>query len=107
MDELSDFTFEPDLTRATTLPSRWYTDPEVLTLERERVFAPTWQSVGHAEWVSQPGTWFGCEIAGEPVLVTRAADGELRAMSNVCRHRGAELCSARGSGNVIRCPYHG
>jgi choline monooxygenase len=33
----------------------------------------------------------GCEIAGEPVLVTGPEDGELHAFSNVCRHRGALL----------------
>src|SRR5215813_5911091 len=101
-----DYLFEPDLSRAATLPSRWYTDPDVLTAERCAVFGRTWQAVGHAEWVAEPGQYFGCEIAGEPILVTRSANNTLRAFSNVCRHRGAELCSGRGSGNVIRCPYH-
>src|SRR3954447_17872373 len=83
MADLSDFTFEPDLSRAATLPARWYTDPAILALERERIFARTWQAAGHADWVAEPGTWFGCDVAGEPVLVTRAQDGRLRAMSNV------------------------
>src|SRR5436309_2911627 len=82
--DLSDFIFEPDLSRASTLPARWYTDSSILAMERERIFARTWQAAGHADWVAQPGSWFGCDIAGEPVLVTRAADGKLRAMSNVC-----------------------
>ena len=103
----SGYRFEPDLARASTLPSHWYTDPAMLEAERRDVFARTWQAVGHAEWVAEPGQFFGCDIAGEPVLVTRAADGAVRAFSNVCRHRGAELCSGPGSGNVIRCPYHG
>jgi phenylpropionate dioxygenase-like ring-hydroxylating dioxygenase large terminal subunit len=103
----SGYRFEPDLSRASTLPSRWYTDPAMLEEERGAVFARTWQAAGHAEWVAQPGQYFGCDIAGEPVLVTRTADGRLRAFSNVCRHRGSELCTGRGAGNVIRCPYHG
>jgi choline monooxygenase len=107
MVDLSDYAFEPDLSRASTLPARWYTDPAILSVERDRIFGRTWQAVGHAEWIAQPGSWFACEIAGEPVLVTRTTDGGLRAMSNVCRHRGSELCSGRGAGNVIRCPYHG
>src|SRR5437870_11975104 len=101
MPDLSDYQFEPDLAQASTLPARWYSDPAILAFEVERVFARTWQAVGHAAWVGQPGSWFGCEVAGEPVLVTRAADGVLRAMSNVCRHRGSELCAGRGSGSVI------
>ncbi|HXA52984.1 MAG TPA: SRPBCC family protein, partial [Candidatus Acidoferrum sp.] len=61
---------------------------------------------GHAAHVAAPGTFMACDIAGEPVLITRAQDGQLRAMSNVCRHRGSELCSGHGAANVIRCPYH-
>ena len=102
----SDYTFQPDLARAATLPSRWYVDPGMLETERAAIFARTWQAVGHAEWVAEPGRYFGCDIAGEPVLVTRTANGRLRAFSNVCRHRGAELCAGRGEGAVIRCPYH-
>ena len=105
MDQ-TDYRFEPDLSYASTLPSRWYTDPAMLASERAGVFGGTWQAVGHAAWVAEPGSYFGCDIAGEPVLVTRAGDGVLRAMSNVCRHRGAELCAGRGAANVIRCPYH-
>src|SRR5438105_12320353 len=103
----SDYTFEPDLSRAATLPARWYRDPAVLDAERRRVFPRSCQAVGHACEVAKPGSWLGCQAAGEPVLVTRAADGKLRAMSNVCRHRGSELCQGSGSGNTIRCPYHG
>src|SRR5438270_232230 len=33
-----DYRFEPDLARASTLPSRWYTDPEMLDAERRDVF---------------------------------------------------------------------
>jgi choline monooxygenase len=105
--EPADFRFEPDLARASTLPSRWYVDPAMLASERASVFARTWQAVGHAERVAAPGSYFGCDIAGEPVLVARAANGSLGAFSNVCRHRGAELCTGVGAGNVIRCPYHG
>jgi choline monooxygenase len=106
MSDLGDYRFEPDLSAASTLPARWYTDPALLPLERERIFARTWQPAGHAAPVAAPGTFLACDVAGEPVLITRAQDGKLRAMSNVCRHRGSELCSGSGSANVIRCPYH-
>ena len=42
------------------------------------------------------------------VLVVRARDGLLRAFLNVCRHRGAQLCT-ESEGQVrrtLRCPYH-
>jgi choline monooxygenase len=107
MVDLSDYKFQPDLSSASTLPARWYTDADILALERRRIFGRCWQPAGHAAPVAKAGSFMGCDLAGEPILVTRAADGELRAMSNVCRHRGSELCSGQGQGNVIRCPYHG
>ncbi len=36
---LSQYRYEPDLRRATTLPSSWYTEPAMFALESERVFA--------------------------------------------------------------------
>jgi choline monooxygenase len=102
-----EFQWEPDLARAGTIPSAWYTDPAMLEAERRGVFGRCWQPVGLAASVADAGSYLAGDIVGEPVLVTRAADGALRAFSNVCRHRGSELCTGAGSGAVIRCPYHG
>jgi choline monooxygenase len=107
MSDLSDYKFIPDLSSASTLPAKWYTDPDFLSLERRRIFARTWQPAGHAGPLAEPGSYLACDLAGEPVLVTRAPDQQLRAMSNVCRHRGSELCAGHGRTNIIRCPYHG
>jgi choline monooxygenase len=105
--DLSDYRFDPDLARASTIPARWYTDPAMLAAENRRVFGRTWQCVGQAKWVAEPGSYFGCEVAGEPVLVARTKDGRLGALSNVCRHRGSLLAGPEPHcGNVIRCPYH-
>ncbi len=104
--DLSDYTFQPDLSRASTIPARWYTDSAFLEAERMLVFGRTWQAVGRAAAVSEPGGYFSCEITGEPVVVVRGADGRLRAFSNVCRHRGAVMAEGAGRVSVIRCPYH-
>src|SRR6478752_3890374 len=40
------FPFDPRIERAATIPARLYNDPVYLELERERVFAHTWQLVG-------------------------------------------------------------
>src|SRR5437764_12332245 len=79
--DLGDYTFNPDLARASTIPARWYTDPAMLEAERRAVFARTWQAVGRSDWVAAPGSYFGCEILGEPVLVTRSGDDILRAFA--------------------------
>jgi choline monooxygenase len=96
-----------ELPRATTIPARWYRDPQLLDLERETVFARTWQPVGWAKTVAEPGTYLAAEIVGEPVVVTRGKDAVLRAFSNVCRHRASIIAEGQGTTASLRCPYHG
>jgi choline monooxygenase len=105
--DLSDFTPSADLAQASTMPARWYCDPAFLPLEQARVFAATWQAAGHSADVRNPGDYFACECAGEPMIVVRGEDGVLRAFSNVCRHRASLIAEGRGNCRVLRCPYHG
>ena len=102
-----EFCFEPDLARATTLPSSWYLEPAVLERERERVFGGTWQLVAHAEDLARPGDFLAAEVAGEPVVVARGEDGALRSFSAVCRHRAGPVACGRGNRPSLRCGYHG
>ncbi len=104
---LSGYQRTDDLSRATTIPSNWYTDPAFLQLDRERVFWRTWQPVGHARDAALPGQYFSGEIAGEPIVITRTQTGELQAFANVCRHRASAIVNGKGQGNVLKCPYHG
>jgi choline monooxygenase len=89
-----------------TLPYRWYSDPERLRLEQERVFARSWQYAGRAAEVAEPGSFLSADCAGVPVVVVRDRDGVLRAFLNVCRHRGAVLLEGSGVRQTIQCPYH-
>jgi choline monooxygenase len=99
--------FEKDLARAHTLPARCYTDARFFALERERIFARTWQPVGRVEQVRQPGDFFTAEVAGEPVVVLRDLHGDLRAFANVCRHRAGAVAEGCGNRKALRCAYHG
>jgi phenylpropionate dioxygenase-like ring-hydroxylating dioxygenase large terminal subunit len=89
----------------TTLPYGWYTDPEILRQERERIFRPAWQYVGHTGQLAQPG-YFASEAAGTPVVVTRDRDGVLRGFVNVCRHRGHVVADGVQRRETLQCPYH-
>jgi len=89
----------------TTLPYAWYTDPEILERERERIFRPAWQYAGHTGQLAEPG-YFATEVAGTPVVVTRDRDGVLRGFVNVCRHRGFALAEGEAGRETLQCPYH-
>jgi choline monooxygenase len=98
---------EQTLPRAETIPSAWFVDGRFDALDREAVFARTWQYVGHEDRLSGPGSWLVSEVAGEPVVVTRGEDGALRAFYNVCRHRGGPVALGDGCGRVLKCQDHG
>jgi choline monooxygenase len=102
--------FDPELPldRAKTIPNTWYTDPRVADAERAAVFARSWQCVGRTDQVRDPGSFLTADVAGEPVLIVRGEDGELRAFFNVCRHRAAPLLTEPcGTATKLRCRYHG
>ena len=93
---------------ASTLPGRYYYDPAIYDREQERIFAQMWVCVGHAEALPNPGTYLTVTIGQETIIVIHGKDGMLRAFLNVCRHRGARLCTEavgqlKGS---IQCRYH-
>jgi phenylpropionate dioxygenase-like ring-hydroxylating dioxygenase large terminal subunit len=103
-------TYNPDalIAEALTPPSSWYVDPQILELERRSVFARSWQVVGRADQVREPGRYITCEVAGEPILVVRGTDGVLRGFFNVCRHHAAAIMTTpEGKTETLRCPYHG
>jgi choline monooxygenase len=120
---------------AYTLASRFYTDPAILEIEKEKIFRRTWQLVGTLDHpcgevplgdgktvkktISDPETYFTADVAGEPLLIIRdkpeaagspavaGKQGILRAFSNVCRHRAGPIALGSGCKNVMRCQYHG
>jgi Rieske 2Fe-2S family protein len=97
---------EPQL---VAMPDRhWYTDPAFFAAEQERFFARRWMLVGRGSEMPDAGDYVTARVAGENVIVVRQPDGSVRAMLNVCRHRGARiLLDDHGScAKRIRCPYH-
>jgi phenylpropionate dioxygenase-like ring-hydroxylating dioxygenase large terminal subunit len=89
-----------------TLPWSWYSDPELLRREQERIFRHGWQYAGPAEHVEHPGDFFTCSVGDVPVIVTRDREGELHGLLNVCRHRGSLVAQGRGNRATLQCPYH-
>jgi len=92
--------------QARAMPKSVYTSGQFLAQEQTHIFAQEWLCAGRAEALPNPGDYLTMAIAGEPVLVLRDRDGQIRAMSNVCRHRMSTLLEGRGNTRSIVCPYH-
>ena len=95
------------LNQSRHLPGHIYTSPEILALEKERVFMKDWLCMGRVEEIENPGDYMTFRVVGEPVIVVRNEAGDINAMSNVCRHRGVEVVSGEGNLKEFSCPNHG
>ena len=89
-----------------TLPYTWYSEPETLRREQERIFRSPWQYAGHAGQLPEPGSYFTATVGLTPLVVTRDRDDVLRAFVNVCRHRGFALAEGEQRRETLQCPYH-
>ena len=93
---------------ASTIPATWYTDERVFHLEKETVFGQSWQFAARLDQLRESGNYVTTEIAGEPIVIVRGNDGEVRGFFNVCRHHAAAVMTeTAGRANQMRCPYHG
>lgn len=85
-----------------------HTDQQVFDDELERIWYRTWIYVGHGSEVSEPGDYCRKQIGLQPVVLTRAQDGELHVLLNRCAHLGNLVChEENGHARALRCPYHG
>jgi phenylpropionate dioxygenase-like ring-hydroxylating dioxygenase large terminal subunit len=96
-----------DSSAARSLPGRFYTSPEFFELEIENILSKEWHCLGRADEVAQPGDYFTTRLLKESLLVVRGNDGNIRVLSNVCRHRGMRVATGTGSATRFVCPYHG
>jgi p-cumate 2,3-dioxygenase subunit alpha len=82
--------------------------PEVLERERRAVFDRCWIYVGHGSEIATAGDYKSRQVAGRPLIFCRDEQGDVRALLNSCRHRGALVCT-QPEGNAKRffCLYHG
>lgn len=91
-----------------TLNGRYYYDTAVFEAEQNHIFERMWFCAVRSAELHSPGAFRRIQVGRESVLVVRGRDGALNAFLNVCRHRGAMLCT-EDAGTVTRhlkCPYH-
>ena len=105
---MAEFEIDRDITKAWTLPSRFYTDPKYFALSKEKIFANSWHFAGRVDDLKELEPIM--LLAGhldEPLLLIKEDAGGVKCFSNVCTHRGKLLVERRSSGRLIRCGYHG
>ena len=91
------------------LPRAFYKDPEIFQMDMRNFVLAHWHCVGHVSMVKNPGDFFTVDIGEESIIIARGSDDQVRAMLNMCRHRGSRVCNqAEGhakNGHFV-CPYH-
>jgi choline monooxygenase len=96
------------LAQASTIPASWYTDKRVFALEQETVFSRSWHFAARVDQLTNAGDYVTTEIAGEPVVIVRGSDDQIRGFFNACRHHAAAVMTEpAGNAPQMRCPYHG
>jgi len=84
-----------------------YTSADFERLEREKMWPFVWQFAAREEDLPEPGDYVVYENAGRSYLIVRQDDGGVKAMHNVCLHRGRKLRTEDGAADQFQCPFHG
>jgi len=105
LGELKTFsTMDPSNARSM-LPS-FYTSSEFLELEKDRIFRKDWVCLGHISEIPNSGDFFTTDLVDEQLIVSRAENGKVHVLSNVCRHRGNLVAQGKGNRRSFVCGYH-
>ena len=89
------------------LPRLTYSDRDIYQADLELFWYKDWIFAGHTFELEKPGSYFTLQLGEYPVVITRTAAGSIQAFHNVCRHRGAKVCSKeKGRAAKLVCPYH-
>ncbi|OBJ49188.1 aromatic ring-hydroxylating dioxygenase subunit alpha [Mycobacterium sp. 1423905.2] len=94
--------------RRGMIPAHIYNDAELFALEKERLFNRAWVFVAHESEIPQDGDYVVRRVLDDSFIIARDSGGTVRALFNMCLHRGMQVCRAEmGNASNFRCPYHG
>src|SRR5688500_1184535 len=87
--------YDPTLTieRALSIPSSWYTNQELYQHRLKNVFSRSWQMAARLDQLEQPGQYVTADVAGEPLLLARGNESEIRGDFNDIRHHSEAVMS--------------
>ncbi|WP_227378191.1 aromatic ring-hydroxylating oxygenase subunit alpha [Haladaptatus halobius] len=97
--------------KSNALPAKYFTDPEIFELEKDKIFGQYWVYAGHANCIKEAGQYFTRTVGERQLIIVRGHDGEVKAFDNVCAHRGSKMVDDTpmtdpGNARRIKCPYH-
>lgn len=103
-----------ELQRLATLPQdapqglsgAFYTSDTFFDWEKETVLRNSWQCLGRMDEIPNVGDYYTLTLLGEPIIVVRQTDTQIRILSNVCRHRGMPVALGEGNTKRFVCTYH-
>ncbi|KZN38510.1 hypothetical protein N480_12720 [Pseudoalteromonas luteoviolacea S2607] len=101
-------TAQAPIDEAYSLPFAVYKDEEIHTLEMDNIFKNEWVFIISEQELDETGDYFAFTLAEEPIVIIRGQDQQVRAFSNLCRHRGTLLLEdgfGKAEKNIV-CPYH-
>lgn len=76
--------------------------------ELDKLVFRSWMYAGHVCEIPEKGDYLLFDIGEDSIIICRDQAGEIRALHNICRHRGARLCEEpAGNRKTFVCPYHG
>ncbi|MCW2800813.1 MAG: putative ring hydroxylating diooxygenase [Aeromicrobium sp.] len=84
-----------------------FTDPELAQRERDLVFGRVPTIVAHSSEIANTYDFKTVQMPRNKVIIVRQKDGTVKALVNLCRHRGALLEEGPcGKRRLFSCPYH-
>jgi phenylpropionate dioxygenase-like ring-hydroxylating dioxygenase large terminal subunit len=97
----------PEVDRYRIVPAQRYTSVEFMQREWSGIWMKCWTCAGRVSDLPVAGSWFRFDLGHESFIITRAADGVIRAFYNVCQHRGRQLVTEEmGRNPSFICRFH-
>ncbi|MEM8501135.1 MAG: aromatic ring-hydroxylating dioxygenase subunit alpha [Pseudomonadota bacterium] len=104
-EQLTQFAAQ-DFSAALTAPPGIYSSTDLYAVEREKIFSREWVCAGRTQEIPEGGDYLVTSLEEQSIIVVRQTDGGVKALSNICLHRCAQLLQCSGNIKSIVCPYH-
>ncbi len=106
LEQIDDGRLDKAVADGSGLPNSAYTCTDYYALEQQTVFHNNWVFAGFAHDFESTGDMIPIEVAGQPLVLVKGAEGRIKAFHNVCRHRGAKLVVEQKNSRKFICPNH-